>query len=337
MLPQSTRPVVKIGLIAPFEGLGRPVGYEVLYGVKLALQERNAAGGVAGYRVLLVALNDDDDAGHAARQASKLDVDGDVLGVIGPLSRTTVRAVAEPLAAAGLAWVVPASAPDEVIAAQANAFRLFAGDAELAEAAIRQALAAAAARQVAVSPTGDFAPPLRAAAERLGVYRPSPGLPQWGRDGGGSSPVALGGNAEQVADELLELPAGVVAVAGPEAGRAVVAQRAGTAAEGLIWVSSAPPAERLPQAFVSGYQALAGGPPGPYALLAYDATNVLLDAIELDIEQHGRPTRPGVVAALSATALEGLGGEVRFDEQGCWLQAPVFAYRIAGEDIFARP
>lgn len=54
----STRPVVKIGLIAPFEELCRDDGYEVLNAVKLAVQERNAAGGVAGRDVALVALND---------------------------------------------------------------------------------------------------------------------------------------------------------------------------------------------------------------------------------------------------------------------------------------
>jgi len=326
--------VVKIGLIAPFEGLGRPLGYEVLYAVKLAVQECNAAGGVAGYRVALVALNDDDDAGQAARQARKLDVDDDVLGVIGPLSRTTARAVAEPLAAAGLAWIVPASAPDEVIVSYPNAFRLFAGDADLAEAAIGRALAAGGAQQVAVSPAGDFAPSLQGAAERLGAYRPLSS-----RDSPGDGSVALGGNAEQVADEVLNLPDDAVVVAGPEAGRAVVAQRAGTAAEGLIWVSSAPPAdaEALSPTFVSGYQTLAGSPPGPYAVLAYDATHVLLDAIELDVKKHGRPTRPGVAASLSAVQVRGLSGDVRFDEQGTWSQAPIFAYRVAGDDIFARP
>ena len=338
-LPRSTQAVLKVGLIAPFEGLGRPLGYEVLYGVKLALQERNGAGGVAGYRVALVALNDDDDAEHAARQARKLDVDGDVLGVIGPFSRTTVRAVAEPLAAAGLAWIAPVSAPDEVIAAQANGFRLFAGDVDLAEAAIGQALAASDAQQVAVSPAGDFAPPLRAAAERLGVYRsPEEVLELTGRGSPGGCPMALGGDGEQVADELLNI-ADAAVVAGPEAGRAVVAQRAGTAAEGLIWVSSVPPADAaaLPPQFVSGYQALAGGPPGPYAVLAYDATHVLLDAIELDITQNGHPTRQGVLASLSAVQAEGLSGDIQFDEQGAWPQAPIFAYRVAGDDIFAQP
>ncbi len=57
--PGSVKPTVKIGLSAPFEGLYRDLGYEVLYATRLAVRERNAAGGVAGrYLVELVALND---------------------------------------------------------------------------------------------------------------------------------------------------------------------------------------------------------------------------------------------------------------------------------------
>ena len=369
--PRSTQPVVKIGLIASFEGLGRPLGYEVLHGVKLAVRERNAAGGLAGYRLALVALNDNDDAAHAARQARKMDVDGDVLGVVGPFSRATVRAVAEPLAGAGLAWLIPASAPDEVIAAHSNAFRLFASDADLAEAAIGQAVSAESSGAVgatgrspllAVGSTGDFAAPLLAAA-RQGCQ---PIEPMREASEANRVPLALGGNAEQVAGELLSLAgasdisgpewsaeqrskrnyplpfrfsADFIMVAGPEAGRAVVVQRAGEVTEGLIWVSSVLPAaaDALPLSFVSGYQALAGGLPGSNAILAYDAANVLLDAIKLDIMQNSRPTRQGVMAALPAIHVEGLSGDIRFDDQGSWLQAPIFAYRIAGDDIFAQP
>src|SRR5215510_3753097 len=62
-------PTVKIGLIAPFEGLYRATGYEVLFAVKLALQERNEGQGLQGYRVELVALNDFNDPVEARRQA----------------------------------------------------------------------------------------------------------------------------------------------------------------------------------------------------------------------------------------------------------------------------
>jgi ABC-type branched-subunit amino acid transport system substrate-binding protein len=50
--------------------------------------------------------------------------------------------------------------------------------------------------------------------------------------------------------------------------------------------------------FAQGYQELGGGTPGPWAALAYDATLLLLDALEQDIASAGRPTREGVGVAL---------------------------------------
>jgi len=38
----STQPVVKIGLVAPFEGRYRPIGYEAIYAARLAIREINA-------------------------------------------------------------------------------------------------------------------------------------------------------------------------------------------------------------------------------------------------------------------------------------------------------
>ncbi|RME85899.1 MAG: ABC transporter substrate-binding protein, partial [Caldilineae bacterium] len=57
-------PVVKLGLIAPFEGPSRPLGYSILYAVRLRLQMWNRQGGSP--RVELVALNDDGDPDLAA-------------------------------------------------------------------------------------------------------------------------------------------------------------------------------------------------------------------------------------------------------------------------------
>jgi len=128
-------------------------------------------------------------------------------------------------------------------------------------------------------------------------------------------------------------------VAGPEAGRMVVPQRAGAAADGLLWVSSVLRPDTLPlsTAWQDGFRALAGAPPGPYALLAYDATCLLLDAISDDIKMHGQPSRAGVLAAMKPIRAEGLMGEAAFDDEGSWLQAPVVIYRLSGEDIFSDP
>src|SRR6187401_305291 len=77
-----TRPVVKIGLVAPFEGRYRDVGYEVIYAVRLAVREANAAGGIAGYSVELLTLDDSDDPDMAVAQAQKIATDPQVVGVI---------------------------------------------------------------------------------------------------------------------------------------------------------------------------------------------------------------------------------------------------------------
>ena len=83
IFPGSTKPVIKVGLIAPFEGELRHHGYQRLYGVKLALQEANTTGGIAGYKVELVALNDYANSEETALQSLELIADPDVQAVIG--------------------------------------------------------------------------------------------------------------------------------------------------------------------------------------------------------------------------------------------------------------
>jgi len=104
----GTRPLVKIGLAAPFEGLDRPLGYEALSGVKLALAERNAAGGVGGYIVELVALNDFGESQEAYLQAREFAADPDVLGVVTGWSDETAHASAEAPVTRDLVGVWPA-------------------------------------------------------------------------------------------------------------------------------------------------------------------------------------------------------------------------------------
>ena len=92
----SVQPVVKIGLVAPFEGAQRELGYDAIYAARLAVREINQAGGIGGYRVALVALDDGGDAALAAETAVSLTIDPAVVAVIGHgLGETT--AVAQPI------------------------------------------------------------------------------------------------------------------------------------------------------------------------------------------------------------------------------------------------
>jgi ABC-type branched-subunit amino acid transport system substrate-binding protein len=152
-LPGDAALVVKIGVIAPFEGAGRPLGYAVLPAIKAAAAEANARGDLGRYRVLVVAFNDDLHGPTAAAQARALALDGEVAAVVGPWSAETVAAAAPILAEAGLPFIARAD-----LAVPATGGRW--GDAALAEAAMRAGAdtrrllrAAAIATQAAGRPT----------------------------------------------------------------------------------------------------------------------------------------------------------------------------------------
>ncbi len=89
-LPAGTAPVVRIGLAAPFEGRHRKIGYDVIYAARLAVREWNGRGGIGGYRVELVALDDGGNPEMALRAAQSMGGDQMVVGVIGHwLAETT--------------------------------------------------------------------------------------------------------------------------------------------------------------------------------------------------------------------------------------------------------
>lgn len=112
--PGSVKPTVKVGLSAPFEGLYRDLGYEVLHAVRLAVRQRNEIGGVGErYLVEFVALNDFGEANAAIEQALKMAVDPGVLGVLGGLSPGAAQAAAPEYARLGLPFLVPRISFDE--------------------------------------------------------------------------------------------------------------------------------------------------------------------------------------------------------------------------------
>ena len=99
----ATRPVVKIGLLAPFEGLHRERGYEALAAMRAALAEQP----LSDVEVLPLALDTSADPSQARRAAAKLLRDESVVAVVGPLRPQQVAAVADLIAAADVIWRLP--------------------------------------------------------------------------------------------------------------------------------------------------------------------------------------------------------------------------------------
>lgn len=107
---RSVAPVVKVGLVAPFEGRHRALGYDVIYSARLAVREINAVGGIGGTRVALVALDDGGLTEFAEETAASLVIDPGVVAVVGHWLPETTAAAAPVYAAGGLP-LVPAGEP----------------------------------------------------------------------------------------------------------------------------------------------------------------------------------------------------------------------------------
>ena len=333
----GTRPMIKIGLVAPFEGLYRPLGYEVLSAVKLALKERNEAGGVNGHMVELVALNDGQEPTMAVQRAREMAVDPDIMGVIGHFDDETTLAALSTYHQTGLALVVPlATATEITLRGYSQTFRLGADNNLLGATAARYAVVERGARRLAViRGRDDLVNSFIAAAredEAVGV------LDLEADEEGLLAALAkerpdmvfFGGGALEGGELLLQLQeAGldIPLLGGNGLNSAYLVQVAQEAAGGTAYVTITPPLED--RGFIEGYAALSGGPPGPYAALAYDATHLLLNAVQEAITVQGKGTRQGVIAALSESeGYNGVTSLISFDDQGQALNPQVYIYEI---------
>jgi branched-chain amino acid transport system substrate-binding protein len=313
---KSAPPTLKIGLVAPFEGLYRSTGYEVLFAVKLALQERNQGEGIQGYRVELVALNDFNDPAEAVRQAKALVADPDIVGVVGHLTSASSLAAMPVYQEADLAMSIPWSVEVEAFE---TGFRGVAGVAatsqettSLLESVGRER---GFERMTLLRDEELSALPAEAQAVQLATDAVTAGNIMLALDQANKSTPLLG----QV-----------------EAGNLQLVQVAGPVANGFVFVSPAPAGSDVAGGafFVEAYQAMAGLPPGPRAVLAYDTANVLLDSIEQAmIMKSGwlkeRPSRAEVSAVITQVQRQGVTGRIAFDPTGRRLAAPVWIYQIS--------
>jgi branched-chain amino acid transport system substrate-binding protein len=337
----STKPLVKIGLVAPFEGLHRHLGYDVLYAVKLAVRECNAAGGVGGYMVELVALDDGNDPAQAPLQARKMIVDPDVMGVIGHYSDEAALAAVDEYHRAGLALITQVAANAVTEGGYPQVFRFYARNDLLGMEAARHVVEKLGIHCVAVLRGGDdLADAFIQAAESLGatvVLNSNIDNQGWLTALKTASPelVFFSGGAVEGAELMAQARrAGIEAtfMGGSELDSLQLVQIGGEAIRGIAYITAVPRINggaRVSADFAAGYQALAGRSPGLQAIMAYDATRVLLEALARAIESQGRPARDAVVAELDALQdYPGLLAPIAFDDKGDLVLPKTYIYRV---------
>ena len=122
---QTVAEPVKIGIGGPLTTTSAGFGVEMRQAVELAIDERNASGGVGGARVVALAVDDKADVEAGKDVARSFCEDPAILGVVGHVNSGVAIATGKIYADCGLAVITPmASNPRVTESGFATQFRL---------------------------------------------------------------------------------------------------------------------------------------------------------------------------------------------------------------------
>ncbi|MGC9521777.1 MAG: ABC transporter substrate-binding protein [Anaerolineae bacterium] len=312
--------MIKIGLVAPFEGRYRYIGYDAVYAARLAVREINAAGGIDGIPLELVAYDDRGNVDLAVRAARSLAVDAEVVAVIGHYRDET--------SAAGGAVYSESHVPHIVVGAYASpsgtTWHLMPSPVALAEAMVGTDTASSTASG-AIWGGGPVAETL---IELTGSpLRSAQASPLAGVVYSTLAPV----EAAEAVTEWRESGATGEVVGEMNMASAAFRDVAGESAIGAWFVTAYPYPEHLPEhsAWITDY--LDVGPhvpnPGPYALPSYEAVYLVVEAVREAANAGLALDRENVGIALNSVRREGLLGEIGWDDEAYWHHATLYVYR----------
>jgi branched-chain amino acid transport system substrate-binding protein len=339
--------VVKIAAGAPLTGPLAKQGQEVANAVKLAVEEWNAKGGVLGKQIEVLEADDQGNPQVGVAAAEKVVADPAVVGAIWGITSVTCIPVSEILEQANLVMISPGCTNPQVTDRGLKSVnRLCARDDLQGPAGMVFAVEELGAKKVAVFDDGTTGPrgvadEVEKKGKELGVeieryvirsgdkdFRAILGtVPKdidliyaslWAPD------AAL--LVKQLPDVGLETP-----VIGPDGQYEPVdyIEASAGAAEGNYVSFLVPDLEKVPTAtaFAEAFEERYG-PVSSYGPLAYEATNLMLSAIE----KVGELDRAAIRDAVRATEnYEGiLGFPINFDDKGDVVGANVYIYQVQG-------
>ncbi len=120
----SDEDTIKIGVIGCFTGEVASYGNATLHGIRLYVEELNAAGGINGKKVELVEYDDKGDSTEAVNAYNKLVSADNVVAIIGSVTSTPTIAVSQASEADGIPVVTATATHVDVTAYGSNVFRV---------------------------------------------------------------------------------------------------------------------------------------------------------------------------------------------------------------------
>jgi len=346
---------IKIGIGGPLTTTSAGFGVEMKQAVELAVDERNDAGGVAGAKVVAIAVDDKADAETGKAVAKTFCDDPTILGVVGHVNSGVAIATGKIYADCGLPVITPmASNPQVTESGFATVFRLTNRDDRKGPGLAHYLMQKMGKTRALVVDDGT----------PYGVGLADQFVAGFGDGGTVVARKSVQVREKDFSDFVKSFPKDfdVLFFAGIREGALILkemraqgltqlfacgdgcwdtkafiqaAEGAATQAEGVRVLSAAPAIGTVPGSFEFGARYAAKyGPINNYAASSYDSGRVLMAAIaEAAKEKQGLPTRADVVAALRKLTFQGIAyaKRVQWTEKGDNKSAVIFVNSVEGD------
>lgn len=333
--PAAAEVVVKIGHVGPTSGQIAHLGKDNENGARLAVEEANAKGVmVDGKKVKIELLTEDDAAdGKQATQVAQKLMDAKVVGVVGHLNSGTSIPASAIYNTAGVAQISP-SATNPKLTNQGfkGVFRMVANDVAQGAAIGNYAVKGMGGKKIAiiddktaygVGLADETEKAVKAAGGAIVIREALANEKEQDFKGvltkvkaRNPDVIMFGGMDAQAGPMVKQMKAlGIKAkfISGDGAKSSELIKLSGDAGEGVYATEAGLPKEKMPQgaAFYDKFKAKFNADVQVYAPFTYDATNVLIAAIQ---KVGTDPAK--IIDAIKATSMDGVTGKIAFDDKG---------------------
>jgi branched-chain amino acid transport system substrate-binding protein len=362
---------ITIGINLPLTGADAHDAELIKDGAILAIDEANAAGGAAGYKIEVLLLDDGTatagqyDPAQAATNARKMVSDDSVVAAIGPQMSGSGKAMSPILSQGDLATITPSSTNPDITnpkfasqyrpGGKAIYFRTVTTDAFQGPNMANYYADTLKVKAIYIlDDSGAYGVGI---ADSFQKQAESRGLKILGRDQlnpkeadyttiltkmKSMTPDGLyyGGVAQagvKLAKQSYDILPKIVKGGGDGMHSTDLLSGAGfPAAEGWYCTIAAPHVFDKPEVatWAKKFQDKFGGPPEDYSVTAYDGALVILDAIKRVAAAGKEVNRDNVRDAIQSAKLDTLQGEVSFDDNGDINNRIVSVFRITKDDKF---
>jgi len=363
--------VVHVPMNAPFTGQEAMGALLVKNGASMAIDEINAKGGVSGYTLQLMLMNDGTasaggyDPGQAATNARRMVNDPLAMAAVGPYNSGSGKAMSPILSAGGLAIITPASTNPDITdpkfaqvyhpSGPAIYFRTVTTDAyQGPNMANYYAKVLKMPNVYVLDDSGAYGVGI---ADTFQTQATRIGMKVLGRDrldpkAADYSPVLskikqLGaaslyyggdpGAGIKVVKQSYEIVPGIVKGGGDGMYESEILTGGGfPAAEGWYATIAAPHLldDAKAQVWVKKYASLYGSPPSDYCITAYDAVLVIEDAVKRVVASGKALSRAAMRDAIQATKINTMQGSISFDDNGDLTSRTISVFQIKHSAAF---